>query len=347
MRAEHKRYCGMSISSSILRGVKAIVLDGFGGPEVLKLLDVPDPIIGPDDVEITVRATAVNRADLIQRMGAYPAPPDAPPDIPGLELAGDVSAIGARVRNLAVGDRVFGLVGGGAYAEKVRAHAETFVKMPDELSYTDAASLPEGTITAYDAMIVQGGLAAGDWVLISAVASGVGTAAVQIARAIGARTIGTSRTAAKLAPAIALGLDVGLTVKDGVFADAVRDATKGHGADVILELVGGAYVAEDLQAAAQCGRIILVGLTGGAQGDVNLGVLLRKRITLKGTVMRARPLAEKIAAAHILSHHIVPLITRGLIKPCVHAILPLRDVGEAHTRVAANEGVGKFVLEVS
>lgn len=331
---------------AIFERVKAIVLDGFGGPEVLKLKEVPDPVIGPDEVEITVRATAVNRADLIQRMGAYPAPPDVPADIPGLELAGDVSAVGARVRRFAVGDRVFGLVGGGAYAEKVRAHAETFVKIPDGLSYTDAASLPESTITAYDAMITQGGLAAGEWALISAVASGVGTAAVQIARAIGARTIGTSRTREKLAAAVALGLDVGLAVKDCVFADAVREATNGHGADVILELVGGAYVAEDLQAAAQQGRIILVGLTGGAQGDLNLGVILRKRITLRGTVLRARPLAEKIAAAQLLERNIVPLIQRGQIKPCVHAVLPLRDVAEAHTRVAANEGVGKFVLEL-
>lgn len=332
---------------AIFGGVKAIVLDGFGGPEVLKLKEVPDPVVGPDEVEITVRATAVNRADLIQRMGAYPAPPDVPPDIPGLELAGEVSAIGARVKNLAKGDRVFGLVGGGAYAEKVRAHAETMVKIPDGLSYTDAASLPEATITAYDAMITQGGLCAGEWVLISAVASGVGTAAVQIARAIGARTIGTSRTKEKLAPAIALGLDHGLAVTDATFADAVREATKGRGADVILELVGGAYVAEDLQAAAHQGRIILVGLTGGAHGELNLGVILRKRITLRGTALRSRPLAEKIAAALLLERNIVPLIARGLIKPCVHAVLPLRDVAEAHTRVAANEGVGKFVLEVS
>lgn len=327
--------------------MKAIVIAEFGGPEVLKLKEVPDPVIGPDDVEITVRATAVNRADLIQRMGAYPAPPDAPADIPGLELAGDVSAVGPRVRHLAVGDRVFGLVGGGAYAQKVRAHAETFVKMPDGLSYVDAAALPEATITAYDAMITQGKLSAGEWVLISAVASGVGTAAVQIARAIGARTIGTSRTKDKLATATALGLDVGLAVGNGVFADAVREATKGQGADVILELVGGAYVAEDLQAAAQCGRILLVGMTAGAQGDLNLGVILKKRLMLKGTQLRARPLAEKIAAAQLLERNIVPLVQRGLVKPCVHAVLPLEKVGEAHTRAAANEGIGKFVLQVS
>lgn len=326
--------------------MKAIVLNGFGGPEVLELKEVPDPVIGPDEVEITVRATAVNRADLIQRMGAYPAPADVPADIPGLELAGVVSAVGERVRNLVVGDRVFGLVGGGAYAEKVRAHSETMVKIPDGLSFTDAAALPEATITAYDAMVTQGNLAAGEWVLISAVASGVGTAAVQIARAIGARSVGTSRTADKLAQAKALGLDVGLTVTGGTFADEVQKTTKGHGADVILELVGGAYVAEDLQAAALRGRIVLVGLTGGAQGELNLGVLLRKRISITGTVLRSRPLAGKIAAAQLLEKNIVPLIERGLIKPCVHAVLPLASVAQAHTRVAANEGVGKFVLQV-
>jgi NADPH:quinone reductase-like Zn-dependent oxidoreductase len=164
--------------------------------------------------------------------------------------------------------------------------------------------------------------------------------------AIGARTIGTSRTKDKLAPATALGLVVGLAVTNGSFADAVRDATKGHGADLVLELVGGSYVAEDLQATAQRGRIIIVGLTGGFQGDLNLGVILRKRLMILGTQMRSRPLAEKIAAAQVLECNIVPLIERGLVKPCVHAVLPLAKAREAHTRVGANEGVGKFVLEI-
>jgi len=326
--------------------MRAIVIREPGGPEVLELRDVPSPVPSRGEVRVRVRATAVNRADLMQRLGMYPAPPDAPRDIPGLELAGEVDAVGDGVTDLAVGDRVFGLVGGGAYAEQVTSHARALAKMPVGMSFTDAAAIPEAFITAYDAMVTQAGLAAGERVLVHAVGSGVGTAAVQIARAIGARSIGTARGRDKLERAKALGLDDGIVPHDGRFADAVMNLTGGVGVDVILELVGGAYVAEDLACVASRGRIALVGIMAGPRVDFDLGILLRKRADIRGTMLRSRPLEEKIAATRAFARHVVPLFERGLLRAVVDRVLPLAKAAEAHAAMAANEGFGKIVLEV-
>src|SRR6185312_2431300 len=260
--------------------MRAIVIDAPGGPEVLQWREVPTPEPGRGEVRVRVRATAVNRADLLQRMGLYPAPPDAPQQIPGLEFAGEIDAVG--------------LVGGGAYAEALVTHADCIARMPDALSFTDAAAIPEAFITAWDAMVTQAGLGAGETVLVSAVGSGVGTAAVQIARALSARPLGTARTASKLARASKLGMDRGFTVAGGKFADDVLRATGGRGVDVVLELVGGGYMAEDLLCAAPEGRIVLVGLMAGVRAELDLGLVLRKRLAIIGTQMRARPLGEKI-----------------------------------------------------
>lgn len=326
--------------------MRAIVIAKFGGPEVLELRDVPAPEPTKGEVRVRVRASAINRADLLQRMGAYPPPPDAPADIPGLELAGEVDALGPHVRGLAVGDRVFGLVGGGAYAEYVVAHERTLAKIPDGVSFTDAAAIPEAFLTAYDAMVTQCGLAAGETVLIHAVGSGVGTAAVQIAKAIGARSIGTARTQDKLARAKSLGMNEGICVQDALFSDGVLSLTNGQGADVVLELVGGAYVAQDLMCTKVTGRIVVVGLVGGARVDFDLAALLRKRITLRGTVMRARPLEEKIAAAHVLARNIAPLVATGAYRPVIDAVLPLAEARKAHELMASNANFGKVVLEI-
>jgi NADPH2:quinone reductase len=326
--------------------MRAIVIDKPGGPEVLQLRDVATPSPSRGEVRVRVRATAVNRADLLQRMGHYPAPADAPADIPGLEYAGEIDAVGEGVTDLAIGDRVFGLAGGGTYAEQLVAHAGTVAKIPGELSFTDAAAIPEAFLTAWDAMITQGGLCAGDTVLVSAVGSGVGTAAVQIARAIGARSIGTARTATKLARAHALGLDDGLEVHAGKFADAVLAANGGRGVDVVLELVGGAYVAEDLACIAPLGRIVLVGLLAGRSVELDLGTVLRKRARILGTVLRSRPLEEKIAVGRVLARNIAPLVARGALRPVVDRVLPLADAAEAHSWMASNEGFGKIVLTV-
>jgi putative PIG3 family NAD(P)H quinone oxidoreductase len=325
--------------------MRAIVISRPGGPEVLELAERPDGAPGRGEVRVRIRATAVNRADLLQRLGLYPAPPDAPPDIPGLELAGEIDAVGEGVTDWSAGDRVFGLAGGGTYAESLVVHARTLAPIPDGLSFEEAAALPESCITAWDAMVTQGGLAAGEWVLIPAAGSGVGTVAVQIARAIGARSVGTSRTAAKLERARALGLTDGVIAEGGRFADRVRAIT-GGGADVVLELVGGGYVAEDLACVRPGGRIILVGLLAGARAELDLALLLRKRLTLRGTVLRSRPLEEKIAVTQLFARHLVPLIAAGAVRPVIDRSYPLADAAQAHAHVGGNDPFGKVVLTV-
>jgi NADPH:quinone reductase len=327
--------------------MRAVVIARPGGPEVLELVERPAPEPSRGEVRVRVHATAVNRADLLQRMGLYPAPPDAPADVPGLEWAGEVEALGDGVRELAVGDRVFGLSGGGAYAEELVVHARAVARIPDGLSFTDAAAVPEAFLTAWDALVTQARLGAGEAALISAVGSGVGTAAVQICRAIGARSIGTARTPDKLSRASALGLDDGLLAEGGKFAAAVTAATGGRGADVILELVGGAYLAEDLACVATRGRIVLVGMMAGTRSEFDQALLMGKRAQLTGTTLRARPLEEKIAAMQAFTRHVVPLFARGLLRPVVDRVLPLSQAAEAHAYVASNQGFGKVVLEVT
>ncbi|MBL8608470.1 MAG: NAD(P)H-quinone oxidoreductase [Myxococcales bacterium] len=326
--------------------MRAVVIREPGGPEVLELREVAEPSPSSGEVRVRVRATAVNRADLLQRMGLYPAPPGDPQDVPGLELAGEIDAVGPGVTEWRVGDRVYGLVGGGAYAEKVVVHARAIAAMPARLSFEEAAAIPEATLTAYDAMVEQAGLGAGDNVLVNAAGSGVGTAAVQIARALGAFVVGTARSQDKLDRAAALGLDRGVLPADGRFADAVRAATGGRGVDVVLELVGGNYLEEDILACAERGRVVVVGLVGGATAGVALALLLKKRLRIFGTVLRSRPLEEKIAAAQLLGRRIGPLVERGAVKPVVDAVLPLDRAGEAHRLVASNATFGKIVLSV-
>jgi putative PIG3 family NAD(P)H quinone oxidoreductase len=330
--------------------MRAIVITKPGGPEVLELRDVSTPEPAPGQVRVRVRASAVNRADLLQRLGAYPAPADAPKDIPGLEIAGEVDAVGSGVTELAMGDRVFGVVGGGAYAEAVVVHARTLARMPDGLDFTQAAAVPEAFVTAYDAMVLQGGLSAGDIVLVHAAGSGVGTAAIQIARAIGARSIGTARTEAKLARARELGMDHGLVPASGKngpeLAAKVRELSGGRGVDVVLELVGGNYVPESLASLAEKGRLVLVGLLAGTRADIDLGLVLRRRLRVLGTVLRARPLEEKILAAQVLEHRLAPLFASGALRPVVDRVLPLEKAAEAHAYMAQNEGFGKVVLSI-
>jgi NADPH:quinone reductase len=329
--------------------MRAIVITKPGGPEVLELREVPTPEPAPGQVRVRIHACAVNRADLLQRMGMYPPPADVSQDIPGLEIAGEVDAVGSGVTELAKGDRVFGVVGGGAYAEAIVVPARTLARIPDSLDFTQAAAVPEAFITAYDAMVLQGGLTAGEVVLVHAVGSGVGTAAVQIARAIGARSIGTARGEAKLAQARALGMDEGVVpgAANGgpTFATRVRELSpQGRGVDVVLELVGGSYVPESLASLAEKGRLVLVGLLAGTRADVDLALVLRRRLHVLGTVLRARPLEEKILAAQVLDRRLAPLFASGAMKPVIDRILPLEKAAEAHASMAANDGFGKIVL---
>lgn len=324
--------------------MRAITITKPGGPEVLALVERPDPDPSRGEVRVRVRGTAVNRADLLQRMGAYPAPADSPPDIPGLEIAGEVEALGPGVERLKVGDRVFGLVGGGGYSTAVVSHERALAKIPDGMSFEDAAAVPEAFITAHDAIVTQAGLTSGETLLVHAAGSGVGTAAVQLGRALGARVIGTARTQDKLDRARELGLDVGIVpAADARFADQVR-AVAPDGAHVVLELVGGNYLAEDLRCTTTLGRIVLVGLMAGVKSELELGLILRKRLRVLGTVLRARPLEEKIAAMRVFEAHVVPLLARGLVKPIIDTVMPLADAARAHERMASNAGFGKIVL---
>lgn len=321
--------------------MRAIAITKFGGPDVLQVVERPVPEPSRGEVRVRVRATAINRADLLQRMGAYPAPADAPPDIPGLEFAGEVDALGADVERWQVGDRVFGLVGGGAYAEALVTHERALARIPDGVSFEDAAAIPEAFVTAHDALVTQAGLTAGETVLVPAVGSGVGTAAAQLGRALGAFVIGTARTADKLERAKPLGMDAGVLVEGGRFADAVKAIAAPH---VVLELVGGAYVDEDLRCIRTLGRIVLVGLMAGARSEVDLGLVLRKRVRIFGTVLRARPLEEKLAAMRAFEDQVVPLLARGKIAPVIDRAMPLAEAAAAHARMASNDSFGKIVL---
>ncbi|HWU88082.1 MAG TPA: NAD(P)H-quinone oxidoreductase [Kofleriaceae bacterium] len=323
--------------------MRAIAIQRPGGPEVLTLVERPLPEPSKGEVRVRVRATAVNRADVLQRMGAYPAPPDAPADVPGLELAGEVDAVGPGVARLAVGDRVFGLVGGGAYAEAVVTHERALARIPEGLSFEQAAAVPEAFITAHDAIVGQAHLAGGECLLVHAAGSGVGTAAVQLGHALGAFVIGTARTEDKLSRARALGLDAGVVAEGGRFADAVRKLAEPA---VVLELVGGGYVDEDLRCLRPLGRIVLVGLLAGARHEVDLGLVLRKRARIFGTVLRSRPLEEKLAVMRTFEDQVVPLLARRKVAPVIDTVMPLDEAARAHERMASNAGFGKIVLSV-
>lgn len=326
--------------------MKAVAIESHGEPDVLVPVMIPQPEPAAYEALIRIRAVGVNRADVLQRRGHYPAPPDAPENIPGLEFAGEVEAIGQKVTNLGVGDRVYGLASGGTYAEYICVHSRAVSKIPHNLGYIEAAAIPEAFITAYDAAVVQGKLAAGEVVLITAVGSGVGTAMVQIAKAIGAVSVGTARQGHKLDQAEALGLNHRILTVDGAFAEEVRSATDGAGVDVVVELVGGTYVAEDLECCAPGGRIIVVGLVGGARVQADLGIILRKRLTIRGTTMRMRPIEEKIIAAQLLSKNLNPLFIDGVLKPIVDRTFRLEEASKAHEYMESNENFGKIVLEV-
>ena len=326
--------------------MRAVRIREPGGPEVLELVDVPDPELPPSHVRVRVRWAGLNRADLLQRLGLYPAPPGAPRDIPGLEYAGEVVELGAGVTRLAIGDRVLGVVGGGAYAEQVVVHEREAARVPASVDLRAAGAVPEAFATAWDALVARGGLVPGERVLVHAVGSGVGTAVVQLARALGCHVTGTSRTASKLESARALGLSEGVLSADvaAMRAELGRIAPTGH--DVIVDLVGGAMVAEDVQLAATRGRVVVVGLTAGPRAEIDLGRLLSRRITVVGTVLRARPIEEKIAVARELERTIVPWLAEGRIHGVVDRTFPLAEAAEAHRLLASNDTFGKVLLEV-
>jgi NADPH2:quinone reductase len=327
--------------------MKAVVITRPGGPEVLEVREVPAPEPRGDQVRVRVRACGLNRADLLQRRGSYPAPAGVPADVPGLEFAGEVDALGPNcVGPLREGDRVFGIVGGGAQAEYVVTHERAAVPIPENLDFEHAAAVPEVFITAHDALETQAGLRPGEAVLVHAVGSGVGTAALQLARASGCFVFGTSRTAEKLQRAKELGLDVGIESTREAFADVVRAQTGGAGVNVIVDLVGAQALEGNLEALAVGGRIVVVGVLGGGTASLRLPALMAKRARLIGTVLRSRPTEEKVAATRAFAARVVPWLERGLVRPVVDRVFPLDAVRAAQERLESNLGFGKVVLRV-
>jgi NADPH2:quinone reductase len=324
--------------------MRALVITRPGGPEVLSLEERPVPQPGPGEIRVRVHASALNRADLLQRRGDYPAPPGAPADIPGLEYAGEVDGVGEGAGLWALGNRVMGIVGGGGHAEYVVVHEREAIRVPHNLGWEEAAAIPEAFLTAYDALFRQLDLTMGERLLILAVGSGVGTAALQLAGAAGATVIGTSRTPDKLKRAAEMGLEVGVDTSREDLAEAVNQATYGSGVHAVLDLVGGKLLEASLRVVALRGRVVVVGTTGGAKVEVDLGLLLRRRIHLFGTVLRSRPLEEKIALAREFSNSVLPLISSGRIKPIVDSVFPFDAIRTAHERMEQNASFGKIVL---
>jgi len=326
--------------------MRAAVITRPGGPEVLEIRDVPRPLPREGEVLVRVHASALNRADLLQRQGRYPAPPGAPANIPGLEIAGEVVELGGGATRWTVGDRVFGIVGGGGNAEFAATHESELARIPARLSWEEAAAVPEAFITAHDALVTQAALRSGEAVLVHAVGSGVGLAAAQLVRAFGGRCYGTARSRTKIDRAREFGLVDGVVVGEdpAVIADQVMRWTDGRGVDVVLDLVGGPYLPTSVECAAPLGRIILIGLLGGRSASLNLGTILTRRLTLRGTVLRSRSGREKAAVTEAFATDVLPLLDRGDVRPVIDQVLLLDRIRDAHALLESNETFGKVVV---
>ena len=326
--------------------MKAVVLRTHGGLEALQFEDVASPVMGEFDILVSVAATALNRADLLQRMGFYPDPFPTDVEIPGLEFAGTVSAKGARVTAWNIGDAVMGVVSGGAYAEELVIHERQAIAVPSNVPVNDAAAIPEVFITAWDALVLQGGLTSGRWCMVHAGASGVGTASIQIAKAIGARIIVTC-SAGKVQACKDLGADVVVDYGSQDFVAEVAMATNNAGVDVILDVIGGEYVDRNISSLAVKGRIIQVGVMAGKPLPFNVGSLLAKRASITGTVLRARPLEEKVAISQRFAAELLPLFESGAMKPIIDSRYAFADIAKAHEFMASNGNVGKIVIDIA
>ena len=333
--------------------MKAVYIKEFGSAENLEIREVDD-LTKPSETQVlvSVRAAALNRADIMQRKGLYPAPKGAPERILGLEFAGEVAEIGENVKDFKIGDRVFGITAGGAQAEFLLTEESLLARIPVNLNFIEAAAIPEAFITANDAIFTQGSLLKDETLVIHAVGSGVGLAALQLAKANDIKTLGTSRTSDKLEKCVDFGLDHGILIEKNIsespqsFAESVRAETGGKGADVILDLVGAGYFEANLESLALKGRLILVGLVGGRTAEFNLGLALAKRAKIIGTVLRSRSTIEKADATCSFIENVVPLLEKGLIKPNLDKVFSFEDIQKAHEYLESNESFGKIILTI-
>lgn len=324
--------------------MRAAVVTTPGGPEVLEIMDVPDPVPGPDEIRVRVTHSACNRADIMQRLGGYPDPVQRSHNILGLEYAGFVESVGERVTRWSVGDRVMGIEAGGCHAELVVTHERMALAVPDSVADDEMAAIPEVFITAWDALVAQGGLSAGRWALVHAGGSGVGTASIQIARAIGAR-IAVTCSARKADACRDLGADLVLERSPADWASQMRAAVP-DGVDVVLDVVGGDEVDRNLKVVRTQGTIMQVGLLGGASASVSTGLLLTKRVRWIGTTLRNRPLEQKIAAVQRFAAEMMPLVAAGTLRPVVDTTFALDDIADAHRHMEADANVGKILLRM-
>ena len=323
--------------------MRAVIASEPGGPEVLAVTDLPDPSPGPDEVVIDMTGTAVNRADILQRQGNYPPPPGAP-DILGLECSGVVSAVGSSVSQWGVGDAVCALLAGGGYGEKVLVPAGQVMPVPDGLDLETAGDLPEVACTVWSNVFMVAGLQRDETLLVHGGAGGIGTLAIQLASALGSRVITTAGTSAKLEVCGSLGADVTINYREQDFVEEVKASTDGKGADVILDNMGASYLDRNISALATEGRLVIIGMQGGAKGELNIARLMGKRGAVISTSLRARPVSEKTAICGSVVEHVWPLVADGSVRPVVHTTFPLARASEAHQMMEAGDHVDKIVL---
>ena len=321
----------------------AITQTESGGPDTLRWTDVPDPVAGPGEVVLDVAGTAVNRADILQRQGLYPPPPGAPEYL-GLECSGTVRAVGPDVAGWTVGEQACALLAGGGYAERVAVPSGQLLPIPDGVDLVTAAGLPEVACTVWSNLVMTAGLARGQTVLVHGGSSGIGTMAIQVASALGARVAVTARSQAKLDVCAGLGADILVDYTSADFVASVRDATDGRGADVVLDVVGGPYLARNLAVLATGGRLVVIGMQGGRTAELDLGVLLAKRASVTGTTLRGRPTAQKAEIVDQVRRHLWPMLDDGRVKPVVHATVPIEQAGQAHRMVEDSSHIGKVLL---
>jgi len=325
----------------------AITVKKFGGPEGMAWEEVPDALAGPGEILIDIAATAVNRADLLQRMGFYPPPPGASEYL-GLECSGTVAALGEGVHEsgYAIGQQVCALLAGGGYATKVAVPAGQVMSLPEGVDVITAAALPEVAATVWSNLVNVAHLEAGDVVLIHGGAGGIGTHAVQVAKALGARVIVTAGSRGKLDAVSRLGADIGINYRDQDFVAVVKDVTDGRGADVVLDVMGAKYLGRNIDVLSTEGRLVIIGLQGGVKAELNLATLLTKRASIHATSLRPRPASQKAEICSEVVAHVWPMIDTGVVKPVVDLVVPITEVVAAHQRMEASEHIGKIILTV-